>query len=377
MSILPDSRSGKLLKIKKRLLEFTLWPTKKGTRRHGLQSRVFVSDPWVIIKHSIENKCPGHSKPQALAFCDQAQDYFKAAKFSSTVAAKPVLLYYCYLNFAKAFVLTKRGQTEYGSAYHGLKERYRPTGVDLYDAYLEATPSGKHVNVFDDFFKIINLSGLSSVVQYEIKYLLPQILQGHRLWCSASDSKERFIEIEKIEILQNSSEKHIWLAFYVYEDDLTRLDMSRKRLLEMSRLSTQFQEVKHSEMIAGRRLLKFEQLVPIDYTHRPSDKIKELISHIKNNIWINLYSVPPYKTFYLYCSPVSEHPFVLPQLTSIFSTMYYFGSVTRYNPHQFNEFLSNEQGVFIQEFIANTPDQFLFLMASEFSEQEVTRAASI
>jgi len=354
MPRLQDPKPGKVLKVRQGTINFTLWPMKKSTRRYGLQSRLFVTNPWTIIKHSIDTKCPSWAKPQAIGFFNQAKDYFVSANTAGIEVAKPVLFYYSFLNLAKAFVLTKKQRHTYdGDAYHGLKERLRPNGIEFIDAYLEAIPSNKNINVFDDFLKTIKQPGLTDVVQYDLKCILPQILQGHRLWCAVNNGTERFIPIQRIEIRQNSSNKTIWLALYVFEDDLARYNISRRNLLEGSMLNRDFHEVKHDENRDGRRLLKFEQINTISYTHRASDKVKELISSINCRVWVNNYDVPPYKTYYLYCCPHIEQPYVLPQLHSIYAIFYYFGSVTRYRPHKFNEFLSKEYGALILEIITN------------------------
>jgi hypothetical protein len=63
------------------------------------------------------------------------------------------------------------------------------------------------------------------------------------------------------------------------------------------------------------------------------------------------------------------------QLLSIYMATYYFGSITRYKPEAFATILSSPIGRFVYEFFANQPSQFLYLMASEFAEQEIARAA--
>jgi hypothetical protein len=75
--------------------------------------------------------------------------------------AKPVLLYYSFLNLVKAFVLTKGQRVEYAAAFHGLKERLQPAnGRELFESVLEAIPSGQNVNIFDDFLVSLRGNGL-------------------------------------------------------------------------------------------------------------------------------------------------------------------------------------------------------------------------
>lgn len=60
---------------------------------------------------------------------------------------------------------------------------------------------------------------------------------------------------------------------------------------------------------------------------------------------------------------------------TIYLSTFYFGSITRYKPEQFDYILKSPIGPFVFEFFSNQPTQFLYLMASEFMQQEVAKAA--
>jgi hypothetical protein len=55
----------------------------------------------------------------------------------------------------------------------------------------------------------------------------------------------------------------------------------------------------------------------------------------------------------------------------------YLGSIVRYRPHHFDRILASQYGPFIEAFLNDQPTQFIYLMASEFAEKEVTRAAIV
>lgn len=376
MPILPDPRDGQDLKIMGRLVAFSAYPVTRTTRRFGIQSRVFATNPWSIIRAAVHRRCPAAGKDQALAFLDQAEDYFNAAKNAGLLAAKPVLIYYSLLNLAKTYVLTVNGRTLYERAYHGLSDRLPPGGTELDDSFLEAVPNGVNVNVFDDFLAAVTGSGLPGNTQFHIKYLLPQILQGHRLWAMGANEKERFISVDRISIRQDPHAKQIWLQLESSEDDLSRLSVTHASLLSDGRLNGVYYEVKGKD-INGKRTLCFEQNTPISYTHRPSDKLQELIDTIKPYIWSNVLSVPPYRKHYVYMAPAAEHARVLPQVLSVYALFYYFSSVTRYKPERFAKLLNGRFGAQIEEFMTNLPNQFVYLMASSFQKQEVTKAAIV
>ncbi len=84
--------------------------------------------------------------------------------------------------------------------------------------------------------------------------------------------------------------------------------------------------------------------------------------------------IPPYRKNYIYLCPAIDKPNVLEQLLSIYACFYYFGSITRYRPHLFEPILKGRFGGHIQEIISNIPQQFLYLLASEFAGREVAHA---
>ena len=187
MPPLREARPGDALRVKGRLVDFSYWPMKRSTRRYGLQSRVFATDPWAIIRQSINEQCTAESREQAQAFCAQAEDYFRAADVAGLFTTQPILLYYSFLNLEKAFALTRGVRPLYARAAHGLAEAVPEGGDELADSFLTGfkqrnSPTAKQ-NVFNDFLKALEFPSLGSKKLFEMSALLPQILQGHRLWC--------------------------------------------------------------------------------------------------------------------------------------------------------------------------------------------------
>jgi hypothetical protein len=375
---LPAARVGTELRVLDRKVDYWFWPMGRTTRRYGLQSRIFATDPWSVIRHSIEQRCPAAAKAQAQAFRAQSQDYFRAAEVAGLFTTKPVLLYYSFLNLVKAFVLTKGLRLEYAAAFHGLKERLQPqNGRELFDSTLEAIPSNQNVNIFDDFLRAIRGNGLAANTTFRVPIILPQLLQGHRLWCAASRDRERFIELSRIDLLQHTPTRSLWLVLNIFEDDLTRLGVTHNQATQGAGLQGRFREVASNEMVGQRRLLKFEQLNPVIYNHRPSDRVPQLVDTIKHDVWANVLSFPPYRKYYVYVAPNVERPFVLPQPISVLAFFYYLGSITRYKPQKIAALVDGDYGAQLQECVVNLPNQFLYLLASEFARQDVTRAAIV
>ena len=369
-------RAGVILTVKGRPIPFSFHPVVQTNRRYGLQSRIFSTNPWGIIRQSIEDTLTGVSRDQAIAFLAQAEDFFRSASTSTLITAKPILIYYCFLNLVKAYVLQQRVKTEYSQAQHGIQDALHPAGVEFNDSFLKAFRSKPSaVNIFDDFQEALFKKKFpSSGRVFDLQKLLPQLLQGHRVWCDAAKVNERFVEITRIDYLHEEATKKIWLVINVFEDDLTRFAITRKRMLSESGLDTYFRQVISTEVIAGRKLLKFEQIIPSSYTGRASDKIVDLVNLVRPFVWTTVLIIPPYRKNYVYLCPPADKLNLVEQMLSIYACFYYFGSVTRYRPHLFEPILKGRYGGHIQEIISNIPQQFVYLMASEFSGREVAHA---
>ena len=105
---LPAARVGERLRVNGKLIPFSFWPTKLGARGNAsLQSLLFSLDPWAIIDQAIKTTCPVVARPEALACMNQARDFFEGAVDARRVSARPLTLYYCFMNLVKAFCLTR------------------------------------------------------------------------------------------------------------------------------------------------------------------------------------------------------------------------------------------------------------------------------
>lgn len=379
MPTLTDATSGTRVSILDRPLRFSFWPMHKGSRRYGLQSNLFAVDPWAIIRDKIRTVCPAQSRQEATACLEQASDFFKSSQAASITAARPLQIYYCFMNLIKALVLSKGGVPTFDQAGHGLSEKLLPGGKELKDAFLEAYPSPsrqRKCQVFAELHKLLVGQNILTDTKYNLASLLPQILPGHRLWAHAANKQERFISIHELRFMQNAANK-LWLNLVLVADDLSRLNITHKRFLEESQLSSSFHEVKCAEVLDGRRLLCFEQTTKAQFAHRPSDEVQSLVDRVKRRIWVSVNSSQPYRKYYAYLAPANEHRAVLHQLLSIYAITYYLGSITRYRPQLFDSFLADAFGPRIEEFVSAQPLQFVYLVASEFAEQEITKPALI
>lgn len=372
-----DLRVGNPIKIRNRKIDFSLWPVRHAQGGWVTNTRLFVAEPWAVIRGVVEAECPKASKPAALAFLEQSFDYYKGASTASLTAAKPVLLYYCFMNLVKVLILTRKLQSSLDIAQHGLAERVRPTHGEFIGAYLEAYPSTTNsINIFDKFLLAVGGRGLPMKSSFDLPTLSRQIVAGHRLFTAANKNKsECFIAIDDIQMLKDTNQ--LWLRLGIIAGDLNRLNINQMSFMQRSGLDSNWQRI--SSPISNKpEAIWFEQKTTIPYTAGwLPNSMPELIDTVRHKIWQVVRSIPPYRTYYLYLPPVQEQPYILPQLLSSYALLYYFGSITRYRPHHFDKILIGKYGPFVESFLHDQPAQMLFLMASEFSRRDIAKAAIV
>lgn len=378
------ARTGERLRVNNKLIPFSFWPTKVGPKGNAsLQTLLFSLDPWAIIDQTIKTSCPAAARAEAVACLRQARDFYEGAIDSQRISARPLALYYCFMNLVKAFCLTKGTQLTFNKAQHGLSEMLRPpSNRELVDAFLRAFPSPNakgELQNFSEFMLALTGNGLAAQQDYDISILLPQILPGHRLWSYAANKKERFVAIHDIQALLNKVTRELWLNLYFVSDDLSRIGVTARTFLTESGLAGAFSQVTCKEKDSlGRPLICFQQSTPlVSPTTKYANSLQPLFDAIRPYLWATVSMTPPYRRHYVYLCPAAEVNHKLPQLLSIYALAYYLGSITRYRPHHFPSITDGVFGPRIQDFITGQPQQFLYLLASEFSCREIAKPSIV
>ena len=177
---LQNRHDGQPVTSRGRAIAFSFWPSRTTPQGPVAQTKLFAIDPWAIIRQVVENDCPVGRRTEALACLTQAQAFFEVGTGQGNEAARPVALYYSYLNAAKAYCLTRGTAGTLDGASHGLKAHGRNKIYDFADTYLQTVPSGTtHGGVpkpemFDEMMSVLT-GGTAPQPSYEMAALAPQI----------------------------------------------------------------------------------------------------------------------------------------------------------------------------------------------------------
>jgi hypothetical protein len=367
MSKLPLARNGKPLIVKGALVEFSYFPTSKTSRRAGLQAKAYTTDAWSVIHAAVRQIASKSVRASAVAFAEQGHEFYSAALASSTARAKPLLLYYAFLNLTKALCLSRGNDKVVGQAQHGLSEAGN-SGTSLYAATVDGFPgSPNRVNMFDEFMGAIDGNRLKAQTTYRVHDLIACSLIGHRLWCDATKRGDRFLKVHPIEILHDLGNKMIWLRAGMQSGARSKAGISSSDIAKKG-FDDEWKQVACPQGY-GSDMLCWEQSVPVTYTGRPSDKIDELSALARRTLYRSLTVAEPFRNFYVYVPPkkFKKHH----QMASRYVLLYFLGSVTRYHPADFEGYMTSEFGPFLSEFLGSEPSQMLFEMACLFAKREV------
>lgn len=374
MPQLPKPRRGEPIRVNHREVQFSLYPRDASpTHRRPIQHTIFSKNPWdLMLDHVGEDDTP--KSIEARSYLNQGKDLFESATRAEAGAAKPVQLYYAFLNLIKAYIRNVDESVSLLNVQHGLGDIHSDAGGVLDDLGVKyfRTRNVARVQALDAFLKTAKLPRITHEGFFSIEDLLPQILPGHRIWAYNAEDRERFIALHNIAFVENKNDKKCWLKIFLYADDVSRLGYTQNTIIEKSGLKQNFKKVKCEQKSEGRKLLSFESKLTVDYSRHATDKLEELVKTIQPFLWSTVGTSPPYRRYYLYINPTAAREEVVTQLASIYMLTFLLGSITRYRPNDYGEILKSKHGARIRDFLDSQPNQFLFLISSLFIAREIS-----
>jgi hypothetical protein len=371
MAKLKGARKGEPLRVRDLTVPYSFWPARKSTR-WKLQRRLYVRDPWAILNEAVyRSKGVKHKdRDEALAYIEQAEEYFNAGTQGERPAVKPVLLYYSMLNLAKCLIKIRAPELDMSQARHGLSVKHGPGWAILGDQ-VSVKSSTKFVNIFGELMK--SLEGASATFEdVAVRELLPQIVPGHRLWTYASQKNEKFLAVD-VECFVNTSKERAWLRLKFDRGELHHILSSVAKLIKGAHLPGKWRQVSDKN---GGDVVLLEQRIGSKYQHRPIDIIQDLFQHLRPVLWYTVTSSKPHRKYYVFIESHSGKR-RLPQWAAIYILFYYLSDLTRYRPQLFDRFVANKYGPLIENTLDECPRQFLYVMASELLRRDVAPAGIV
>jgi hypothetical protein len=368
---LPPARAGVELHINERELEFSFFPVFRQDDSWLPAETVFAVSPWAVIGGAVREKVAKVHRPEALAFLQQAQDFYVTAR--ERLAANPLLYYYAFLNLAKALLRVRRFKGSLDRAHHGLHE---PPAVGaggvIETAKLRVRARNDRACIFPELLKHLGTNPPADNAPLSIRDLLPQVVVGHRQWRNASGGDERFIGIKELHFMQDATNKIVWVRFYVASGDLHRFGVTLERFVLEATPTRAF----HAAFSDKPGWYCFESTATSPYQDDPCEGLPGIVKMLRPDLWRIVSSIPGvgYSRYYAQLMPAPGAD-RLPQIASLWAVLFYFGSIVRYRPDRFDALRVGPFGPFVNEFVSAQPEQLLYLLASEICEREIAKPA--
>lgn len=370
MPKLRPARNGQLLTVRGLTVPYSFWPARKTTR-WKMQRRLYVRDPWAVLNEAVYRTkgFRGKNRDEALAYIDQAEEYFNAGIEGKRAAVKPVLLYYSMLNLAKCLIKVRHPELDMSQARHGLSVRHDAGWAVLSDR-IAVKSSATFINIFEYLLK--DLEGTSPRFgEIAVRELIPQIVVGHRLWTYGSQKNEKFLAVD-IEPFVNLKRQRAWLRLKFDRGEIHNIVTSIQDLVRDAHLPGEWRQVRDSDSEEEHRVT-LEQRRTTRYSHRPIDCVQELFQQLRPALWFTVTSAKPHRAYYVF---IDSHlgPRRLPQWAAMYIFFFYLSDLTRYRPQLFGRFIAMKYGPQIETILDECPRQFLYLMASELLRRDVAPA---
>lgn len=340
---------------------------------------IYAADPWAVIAGSVAQQVQTQpERDTAASFVRQAREYFTAAGRASTIETRPLLYYYSFLNLGKAISIAHGRPGLVGKVAHGIAavnaSGHSPSNAEV--AITRSAANGNRPSAVDELHRALE-DGPVSVGNYPVRDIIAQSVVAHRMWreAFANPRIERFMTIDQVRLFDDPDTKRIWSRIYVRRDVLKTRKRGVSETLRESSLDAEFRAVADGAPQTNGGFHVFEQVSPTVYSHRSSDVVMEVIDLLRKKVWQTILATKPYRGYYLYLSPPGE--LRMPQWLSIYSILFWLGSLTRYQPVELLDVLDGSYGPFFREFIETQPSQLLYILASELKKQDVTKASIV
>jgi hypothetical protein len=315
-----------------------------------LDSRsVLTNNPWTFVALWLRR----NEQKRALFYWQQAEEFHKVS-IGLPLRSAPLLLYYCYMNAAKALLVSKgmKFDERHGVSAHpkpatGTKKTLTGHGVKIHAQgilpslsayYGETEPSNTHT-LQELFFNMVFI---------------------HRTYCLTFPSqKEMFVPLAECRYAYDNKSKEVFFT----------ANIERKTALNAA--IKMFPKTFVSAPTIGPRAIRSAAALHWRKPGKPTAaNIKELV-RFNRALRRDLYFINGAEALWYLKTPVKGPAKLQRQLpTLIMATMHRLSEICRYQPLQLQSLLDGQMNWLLSEFIQMSPIQFIDEVASEITGYE-------
>jgi hypothetical protein len=309
---------------------------------------VLTDEPWAFVRLFLKRE----GEAQALFYWDQAKTFHDASSGLPPESA-PLLLYYSFLNAAKALLSAKGIQF---NPYHGVKEW--KTGARGRDCLKQVGVEVKGAGVLPALAAY--LGDAEPTKRHSLQTLFFNMPFVHRTYCLTYRAQgDMYLPLRKCRFVRDAGTGTGYLAAEVAAEHLSARVMSR--------LPPTFQQ----DAPQGKAAIRSVSTIPLRPKGSPSSSELQAIGTLHRSLRADLFYINGSQTLW-YIKLLTKGP---PRLarhnpTLIMAAMHRLSELCRYHPMAFAEHLDSPANWLLHEFVAMSPKQYIDEIAAELTGHE-------
>ncbi|PPQ39570.1 YaaC-like Protein [Rhodoblastus acidophilus] len=307
---------------------------------------VLTNDPFVYVDLWLRR----NHKDEALFYWRQAHEFYKAS-IGLPIESAPLVLYYCFMNAAKA-LLSAKGQQF--SPHHGVS-RHQMRGpnakVVLSNEGIAIKPAGI-VPALSVYF-----SEQETRQQHSLEDVLYNLAYIHRTYCLSYPRKpERFLPLKDLSFIRDANNEVRFFARPVDEANWTQFKKNLPQELAANPDGSK-------SLVSSGHVVWATQNAPttaeLDSLRQLSATLRKVIHYINgaNALW---YVKLKHKT------SIGRQ-----SITLTLAAMHRLSEICRYRPDELLSFLNGQKNWLLSEFLSTSRTQFIDEIACEMTGQQI------
>lgn len=315
----------------------------------GNERKLIISDIWAFWDYVIKKK--NVNKAYLLSLLEQAKNFYIAAE-NSPIKSKPLLYYYSFLNLSKITLCFEYNYDETNNFRHGINERNNLT-FRTSDVTLEPVTRPGSVKVATELYENFYGITIGANTTINLKDLLSHCVGIHRAYSEVYRTPELFCKLSDFVYYRNI--KTIGLKAKIQCTEAERLELIARG---------------YGIVVEDDVSYLVEEYLMLTYSPTRSDYFALSRQFINKGVWYYIGN----QGYTSYLSTAQNHRY--PTEMTIYWTIFYLGSITRYRPNLFDQIFSETEQWLMSEFLATQPKQFLYLATAKMVGQKVLKAYS-
>ncbi|WP_210246727.1 MULTISPECIES: YaaC family protein [unclassified Methylobacterium] len=320
----------------------------KATYNSNFRMRtVLTVDPFDYVDLWLRRE----NKDEAQHYWRQAKNFYRAAH-GLPVESAPLILYYCFMNAAKA-LLASKGATI--NPYHGVAA-HQMRGPNSKFVLSNEGIKIKQGGIAPAISMYFNETETSTI--HTLEDVLYNIVCVHRTYClSYANRMERFIPLKRASYVRDQTTGDVRL-FAEVVDGFDWLRYRRQLPPEVVEATGSCPAIQSSTAIQWSTV------------NRPTDAELASLSQLNAELRRSIHYINGAHTLW-YVKTSGTYAIQRAPVTLMLAAMHRLSEICRYKPSQLRSFLDGSRNWLLSEFVAMSPPQFLDEIACEMTGHQI------